>query len=292
MNALRASTTWWLLGALVLAGVALWAVVMIAFHFKSDPPLCRPGLQSLGPACCAPGQELKDGQCSGEVASCPPGMVLEREPRTGCVSEHYVVDFPSGTVTIAPLDWEAEGRVKPRQATVKAFSLDALEVSVARWQRCVQAKSCRSLPGHPAPGLPVSGISPQVAERFCLFVGGRLPTSNEWLYAAAGSQGRRFPWGDTGLVCRRAVFGLLRGPCASGAVGPTLVGSRPAGNTPEGLYDMAGNVAEWTREGSGFVARGGSFRSVAAHELKTWASENTEAASLHIGFRCAYDPPG
>ena len=292
MNPSRSNTAWWLVGALILAGLALWAVVMIAFRFKTGPPLCRQGLQPLGPTCCALGQKLVDGRCTGEVASCPPDMVLERQPVTGCALDNHVVDFPPGTLTIAPLDWESEGRVEPRQVTVKAFSLDALEVTVARWQRCAQAKSCQRLPGSPAPGLSVSGVTPQMAERFCLFVGGRLPTSNEWLYAAAGPQVRRYPWGDTGLVCRRAAFGLLRGPCATGAVGPTLAGSRPAGKTPEGLYDMAGNVAEWTREGTGFVARGGSFRSTVAHELKTWASENTQEASLHIGFRCAYDPPG
>jgi formylglycine-generating enzyme required for sulfatase activity len=61
--------------------------------------------------------------------------------------------------------------------------------------------------------------------------------------------------------------------------------------TPEGLHDMAGNAAEWTREGKSFVARGGSFKSEQAADLKAWASEKTSTPSAHVGLRCAYDMP-
>jgi hypothetical protein len=102
-----------------------------------------------------------------------------------------------------------------------------------------------------------------------------------------GSDARRFPWGGTGLVCRRAAYGLAAGPCADGATGPELAGSRPDGATPDGALDLSGNVAEWTREGRGYVARGGSFRSTSAAELKSFAAE-TAGVRLDIGFRCAY----
>jgi len=283
---------WWLLGALVLAALALWAVVLIALRYREPRALCGWGLESLGPACCALGQTLEAGRCEGEIVTCPAGLMLVQKPRPGCVLENEVINLSGGRLSVAPVDWEAEGSVEAKQVDIEPFSIDALEVSVARFSQCVQAKSCRQLAGNPRPGEPVTGVTPRTAERFCMFIGGRLPTSDEWLYAAAGSAGRRFAWGDTGLVCRRAAYGLVRGPCASGAVGPTLVGSRPAGRTPEGLYDMAGNVAEWTRQGKAHVARGGSFRSTQAKELKSWAHENTQQAAPHIGFRCAYDPPG
>jgi formylglycine-generating enzyme required for sulfatase activity len=98
------------------------------------------------------------------------------------------------------------------------------------------------------------------------------------------------------LVCRRAAFGLLQGPCASqseskAGTSAELVGSRPDGASPEGVLDLAGNVAEWTREGGGgYSARGGSFRSTSAAELKSWASLGARDKALHIGFRCAYPP--
>jgi formylglycine-generating enzyme required for sulfatase activity len=83
---------------------------------------------------------------------------------------------------------------------------------------------------------------------------------------------------------------LLRGPCAEhGAV--ELSGSRPDGASPDGVLDLAGNVAEWTREAAGgYSARGGSFRSTSAAELKSWATLPDREKALYIGFRCAYPP--
>jgi iron(II)-dependent oxidoreductase len=73
-----------------------------------------------------------------------------------------------------------------------------------------------------------------------------------------------------------------------------LAGSRPDGATPEGLLDITGNVAEWTREPGGtFSARGGSAFSRAAADLKTWSADAHGDGSLRsplIGFRCAYRP--
>ena len=91
------------------------------------------------------------------------------------------------------------------------------------------------------------------------------------------------------MVCRRAAFGLLAGPCAEGRRGPEIAGSRPDGATPEGLFDLTGNVAEWTRDRDGkYLALGGSYRAKVAAELATWAVDPGDGAAPHIGFRCAY----
>ena len=292
MNAPRSDTPWWLLAPLALACFALGAVVLIALKFRQEPAMCGPGLLTLGPVCCVGGQKLVEGRCAGEIVACPKGMALSKGPNPGCFKENRVVDFKQGRLSLGPMDWESQGRVEPRSVELKAFSLDALEVTLARWNKCVKAKSCKPLASATKAGEPVTQVTPEMAERYCMFVGGRLPTSDEWVFAATGSPARRYAWGDTGLVCRRVAYGLVKGPCASGAVGPTLAGSRPSGRTPEGLYDMAGNVAEWTTVGKNYVARGGSFRSTVAQELKAWAGETTKQPSPHIGFRCAYDPPG
>jgi formylglycine-generating enzyme required for sulfatase activity len=88
------------------------------------------------------------------------------------------------------------------------------------------------------------------AERFCEAHGGRLPTEDEWIVAAVSAMNppRRYPWGDTGAVCRRAAWGLKDGPCARGTGGPDTVGAHPDGDSPLGLHDLAGNVAEWVSD--------------------------------------------
>ena len=71
-----------------------------------------------------------------------------------------------------------------------------------------------------------------------------MPTDAEWL-AAAHAEAARYPWGDTGAVCRRAAWGLFSGPCANGADGPDSVGAHPSGSTIDGVHDLGGNVSEW-----------------------------------------------
>ena len=138
-----------------------------------------------------------------------------------------------GRLSLGEDDWQAEGVIFPRTALVGPFILDATEVTVERWEHCVRAGACRAIDDS-EPGSPATGIDAKEAERFCRFENGRLPRGDEWLLAAMGAEGRRFPWGPTGLVCRRAAFGLETGPCAHGG-GPELAGARPDGATPEEL---------------------------------------------------------
>ena len=103
---------------------------------------------------------------------------------------------------------------------------------------------------------PVIGISWYAARSYCLWLsllesnGGntglyRLPTEVEWEYAAGGKESRRYPWGEEEPSSTRANYGKNEGVT-------TAVGRYPEGVTPEGLYDMAGNVWEWMENGYGF----------------------------------------
>lgn len=274
------------LGALAVAGVSI--VIWGARRARQDPARCAAGFVALGPRCCPSGQTLVDNACTGRPASCPPGLALGTE---GCVALNARARITGGTLRISPSDWEAEGQVEARVLTVGAFELDTSEVTHERWGTCVGRGVCGKADAS-EPGLPMTKITFDEAERFCRFAGGRLPTGDEWLFAAAGGPGRRYPWGPTGLVCRRAAFGLENGPCATGATGPDLAGARPDGATPEGVLDLAGNVAEWTREPDGSAAaRGGSFRSGIAGELHSWSKAALAPTERRpdVGFRCAYD---
>ena len=94
------------------------------------------------------------------------------------------------------------------------------------------------------PNYPVAGVSWYEAQAYCLWHGRgvRLPCESEWEAVAGGLERRRFPWGTelpdpTRLNARNTLTGSV-----------TPVGLFPAGNTPAGVADLAGNLYEWCAE--------------------------------------------
>lgn len=97
---------------------------------------------------------------------------------------------------------------------------------------------------------PINCISQRAAQAYCEFVGGRLPSELEWEKAARGPAGRRYPWGITPPTCDLAHIALPGSGSATsrhgcGAFRSAPVGSKPGGESPWGVRDMAGNVWEW-----------------------------------------------
>jgi formylglycine-generating enzyme required for sulfatase activity len=270
-------------GALAF-GAAVYIVVEAALRERVEPTRCGDDLVAVGGRCCARGQRGDGSRCIGRAASCPAPLVPTGD---ACAAPSWRVRYPGGQLDRRLVDWQAAVGAAGNIVEVQPFEIDAFEVTLTRWKPCVEAGQCAAV-SISEPGLPVTGIGIDEARRFCRFAGGRLPGSAEWLFAAMGTEGRKFPWGATGLVCRRAAYGLVEGPCATGAVSPEWAGTRPDGVSPEGVYDLAGNVAEWSVEPDGsFVARGGSYRAATARDLKSTALETGKRAD--VGFRCAYD---
>jgi S1-C subfamily serine protease len=123
------------------------------------------------------------------------------------------------------------------------FEIGKYEVTNRQYAQCVRADICdkpsSSEYNNEVYALhPVTDVNWDDAQTFCEYVGGRLPTEAEWEYAARGGlAGKDYPWEDEVINCEHANF--------SGCVGGTsTVGDYPANKY--GLYDMAGNVWEWT----------------------------------------------
>lgn len=276
--------------ALLAGGAGVFAVLG-----PTESAPCGSGFTRIGPRCCAgAGAELGPGGCPSAVVSCPAPLVPTAR---GCdVPAFDVVAIPATKVAVGPSDWEAEGRVRPRTLNVAAFAIDRFEVTVGRACASDVFAASAFCNGNDA-ARAAHGVVLEQARAYCRSRGGRLPTEDEWLAAAAGDEPRRYPWGDTGAVCRRAAWGLAAGPCGTGATGPDTAGAHPDGATPLGVHDLGGNVSEWVEAscataaaGCG-VVRGGSWRTALATELRTWSSREVPTGEVDptIGFRCAYD---
>ena len=223
-----------------------------------------------------------------------------------------------------------------RRVYLDAFYLDRYEVTDARFERFVQATRhqttaeragdggvWRRINGKTQSGTvqgaawrtpngpgtsaaadhPVVQVSWEDAQAYCRWAGTRLPTEAEWEKAARGPDGRRYPWGNT-WERDRARFDDNRGVFRKETTAP--VGSYPAGASPYGILDLAGNVWEWVQDwygpydssalrnptgpssGEWHVLRGGA-----------WFNDARNLRSVHrsigppprrddgLGFRCA-----
>ena len=210
--------------------------------------------------------------------------------------------------------WEAP--VHP--VTLSSFELDRTEVTVAAYERCVASDACPAPrwkphdPRYDRPDFPVTFVDWDAAGAYCAWAGGRLPTEAEWEYAARGPEERRFPWGDVynPYLSNHGSLSTDALDATDGFLGLAPVGSFPDGRTPTGLYDMAGNVAEWVADrfedmprgygyeagaqvnptgpttGATHVIRGGDYTE-GAPGLRTTARARFSGVSPSIGFRCA-----
>jgi formylglycine-generating enzyme required for sulfatase activity len=129
------------------------------------------------------------------------------------------------------------------EISLDGYWIQRTEVTNEQYKRCYDAGGCPDKPVNSSwdkprnAKLPVTNVSWYHASTYVEWVGGRLPTEAEWEKGCRGTDGRIFPWGDTSPSPELANY--------SPSVGDTIdVGTYPPGTN--GIYDMAGNVWEWT----------------------------------------------
>ncbi|WP_437303317.1 SUMF1/EgtB/PvdO family nonheme iron enzyme [Sorangium sp. So ce388] len=241
-----------------------------------------------------------------------------------------MVRIPAGRFTMGSAKGGKSERPPHEVTLTRAFDLDRTEVTVAAYQRCVEAGRCTpsGLHGPRATDAdveqrgalctaadtaksqhPISCVDQAQAAAYCAFVGKRLPTEAEWEYAARGTDGREYPWGNEPPGCAHAVVSRAPGQvCGGRGRGTQDVGSAKAGASPSGALDMAGNVWEWVADGwdpgvyakgartdpvvpatgSKGVLRGGSWDFSASSARSTFRlAFDREAGDVSTGFRCA-----
>jgi formylglycine-generating enzyme required for sulfatase activity len=206
-----------------------------------DCPLDQASRAAHAPALQAQGVQVTGAWRQGDGSSTEPGP----GENTTAGPRHEMVLVPEGEFTMGSDNPMGDPGYyeKPHTVRLDAFYIDQYEVTNAQYQAFVQTtarapSSAASDSSLSAPQQPVVGVSWIDAKAYCEWAGERLPTEAEWEKAARGTDGRTYPWGE-GIDSTKANYNSNLGRTSA-------VGTYPAGVSPYGVYDMTGNVWEWT----------------------------------------------
>ncbi|THH41304.1 SUMF1/EgtB/PvdO family nonheme iron enzyme [Neolewinella litorea] len=249
------------------------------------------------------------GAFAGAVYSCESKVASVSRPESGPPTPDMVwIDEPEGGFYIDPTEVTTAQFAEFVAATgytteaddygwSGVFDLEQLSwqpVTGANWQYPQGPDAPPAEPQHP-----VTQVSIRDARAYAEWAGKRLPTEAEWMYAATGGETERpFPWGDEMLPQGAYLGNWWQGPfpyenrLEDGFAGLAAVKQFPPNE--KGLYDLAGNVWEWTaseKPATGeFIIKGGSFLCSTSYctgfNLQQRQFTAADSGLNHLGFRC------
>jgi formylglycine-generating enzyme required for sulfatase activity len=203
-------------------------------------------------------------------------------------------------------DSGSEAERPAHKVAVKPFFIDLYEVTCEEYKKFIDATGHRAPPcwvkrDYPRgwAGRPVTGVDWDDASAYAAWAGKRLPTEQEWEFAARGGDGRRYPWGNQWKANAANADSTSHKHADN-------VGKHRAGASPFGLLDMAGNAWEWTASdytdyrtgglppgaGDQKVIRGGSWaedRQKATTTFRQALPARGTPPYGNLSFRCAKD---
>jgi formylglycine-generating enzyme required for sulfatase activity len=245
----------------------------------------------------------------------PPANAAIPTSANNPISGVEIVFVPAGQFLMGSPESDSNrepGSEEPQHTVyLDSFWITKTQITNTMFNICVSAGACAYSASHATnPNYldplfadhPVVYISWDMAQTYCEWTGGRLPTEAEWEKAARGPDGQRFPWGEE--------MARIKFANANNEIGnTTVVGTFPFGASYFGALDMGGNVREWVADwydpgycsispavnplgpetGEKKVLKGASYRdpwrySRAANRL---AHEPASPGDVR-GFRCVY----
>jgi formylglycine-generating enzyme required for sulfatase activity len=223
-----------------------------------------------------------------------------------------MVLIPAGEFLMGSKDGEADDDERPQHKVyLTGYWIYRTEVTVAQYRKFCQATG-RQMPPEPESGWqnthPIVNVTWEDAAAYAQWAGAALPTEAQWEKAARGTDGQVYPWGNDwdGDKCQNSVGNKNAGNTAP-------VGSFPAGASPYGALDMAGNVWEWCADwydagyyknaptrnptapatGTWRVLRGGSWYCAYLVGFRAAFRSGSRPTFRHrLGFRCVLRSPG
>lgn len=272
-----------ILGVLLLLGGGAFGIMYL---MKSDDPIINNGGDNKTPTN-SPGTNSDTN--TDKTPTAPDGMVFVKGG-----------EFTMGT------DKGDLAEMPAHKKTVKSFFMDKYEVTREDYAKCVTAGKCTPpsiwKDGKFPAGtekFPVVGVNFGQAVTYSTFVNKRLPTEEEWEFAARGTDKRVHPWGNTWEKGKANAHGEGKDFTEVGKF---------SGVSPFGIYDMVGNAWEWTSsefvaypngklptdvpKGDVRVLRGGSYESADKFATTTyrtgWLAQGAETYA-QTSFRCVKD---